>query len=324
VPGVFILVPGGGPQPVRHNFPCARAHSGRRCAIDVFRTPDDRFESLPGYPFAPHWLDLDGLRLHYLDEGAGNPVLLLHGEPTWSFLWRKSIPKLAQRHRVVAPDLLGFGRSDKPTDLGWYSYDGHVASIERLVAELGLERLTLVVHDWGGPIGLRFAVEHEGLVDRLVILDTGIAGGKPPGEMWLRFRAVVREVGGALDIGRLVEAGTAQGLADDVRAAYDAPFPTPESKAGARAFPELVATEPEHPSTAPMNRVRDALRDWHKPALVVWGAQDSVLSPRIAEHFVELIPGATGPLLLDGASHFLQEDRPNEVTAAIDGFVAGT
>ena len=324
MPGVFILVPGGGPQPVRHNFPCARAHSGRRCAIDVFRTPDDRFESLPGYPFAPHWLDLDGLRLHYLDEGAGNPVLLLHGEPTWSFLWRKSIPKLAQRHRVVAPDLLGFGRSDKPTDLGWYSYDGHVASVERLVAELGLERLTLVVHDWGGPIGLRFAVEHEGLVDRLVILDTGIAGGKPPGEMWLRFRAVVREVGGALDIGRLVEAGTAQGLADDVRAAYDAPFPTPESKAGARAFPELVATEPEHPSTAPMNRVRDALRDWHKPALVVWGAQDSVLSPRIAEHFVELIPGATGPLLLDGASHFLQEDRPNEVTAAIDGFVAGT
>ncbi len=223
---------------------------------------------------------------------------------------------------VVAPDLIGFGRSDKPTDVGWYSYDGHVASIERLVDVLGLERITLVVHDWGGPIGLRFAVEHEALVERLVILDTGIAGGKPPGERWLRFRDVVREVGGALDIGRLVEAGTVDGLSDDVRAAYDAPFPTPESKAGPRAFPELVATEPAHPSTEPMNRVRNALRAWHKPALVVWGAEDSVLSPTIAARFVELIPGARGPLLLAGASHFLQEDRPVEVTAAIAGFLA--
>ncbi len=178
---------------------------------------------------------------------------------------------------MIAPDLIGFGRSDKPTEIGWYSYDRHVASIERLVVELGLERLTVVVHDWGGPIGLRVAVENDARVDRLVILDTGISAGRPPSEMWLRFRAVVREVGGDLDIGRLVEAGTAQGLSDDVRAAYDAPFPTAESKAGALAFPELVPTEPEHPSTAAMNRVRDALVSWEKPALVVWGADDSVL-----------------------------------------------
>ena len=305
-----------GRSPPRHASPWEDA------PIDVFRTPDARFDSLPDYPFAPRWLEVDGLRMHYVDEGAGDPVLLLHGEPTWSFLWRASILPLARRHRVVAPDLIGFGRSDKPTDVGWYSYDGHVASIERLVDVLGLERITLVVHDWGGPIGLRFAVEHEALVERLVILDTGIAGGKPPGERWLRFRDVVREVGGALDIGRLVEAGTVDGLSDDVRAAYDAPFPTPESKAGPRAFPELVATEPAHPSTEPMNRVRDALRVWHKPALVVWGAEDSVLSPTIAVRFVELIPGARGPLLLAGASHFLQEDRPVEVTAAIAGFLA--
>ena len=259
--------------------------------------------------------------MHYVDEGAGDPVLLLHGEPTWSFLWRKIIPPLAARARVVAPDLLGFGRSDKPTDAGWYSYDRHVESVAQLVLELGLERLTLVVHDWGGPIGLRVAVEHADLVDRLVILDTGIAAGRPPSETWLRFRAVVREVGGALDIGRLVEAGTTQGLADDVRAAYDAPFPTPESKAGALAFPELVPTEPEHPSTAPMNRVRDALREWHKPALVVWGADDVVLPVRVAEHFVETIPGATGPALIAGASHFLQEDRPDEVAAQILAFL---
>ena len=289
--------------------------------MNVFRTPDARFESLPDYPFAANWLDIDGLRMHYVDEGAGRPVLLLHGEPTWSFLWRAIIPTLAERARVLAPDLIGFGRSDKPTDIGWYSYDGHVASIEHLVDTLGLEHLTLVVHDWGGPIGLRFAVEHETLVDRIVILDTGIAGGKPPGERWLRFRDVVRQVGGELDIGRLVEAGTTQGLTDDVRAAYDAPFPTPESKAGALAFPELVPTEPEHPSTAPMNRVRDALMNWQKPTLVVWGNDDSVLLPRIAEHFVELIPGARTPAtLIDGASHFLQEDRPDAVAAAIASF----
>jgi haloalkane dehalogenase len=249
-------------------------------------------------------------------------VLLLHGEPTWSFLWRRVIPPLATRGRVIAPDLLGFGRSDKPTDAGWYSYDRHVETIERLVAELGLERLTVVVHDWGGPIGLRLAVEHEEQVERLVILDTGIGAGSAPSETWLRFRAVVRELGGELDIGRLVAAGTAHGLADDVRAAYDAPFPTAESKVGALAFPELVPTDPEHPSAAAMLRVRDALQDWRKPALVIWGADDAVLPARVADRFVELLPHAQGPVLLEGASHFLQEDRPDELIAAILGFVA--
>ena len=277
--------------------------------------------ALPDYPFEPHWLDVDGLRMHYVDEGEGDPVLLLHGEPTWSFLWRKIIPALPGR--VVAPDLIGFGRSDKPAEIGWYSYDRHVASIARLVEELDLRRSTLVVHDWGGPIGLRVAVEHEDRFERLVILNTGIGGGSAPSETWLRFRAVVRELGNSLDIGRLVEAGTAQGLADDVRAVYDAQFPTPESKAGALAFPELVPTEPDHPNTAPMNRVRDALREWHKPALVAWGAEDTVLPAAIAEAFVELIPGARGPMLIAGAGHFLQEDRPEEVAEAIRGLIAG-
>ena len=260
--------------------------------------------------------------MHYVDEGGGNPVLLLHGEPTWSFLWRRIIPPLvAAGGRAVAPDLIGFGRSDKPTDVGWYSYDRHVESVVRLVEELDLTGLTLVVHDWGGPIGLRVAVEHEARVERLVILDTGVGAGSAPSETWLRFRAVVRELGGGLDIGRLVAAGTAQGLTDEVRAAYDAPFPTPESKAGALAFPELVPTDLEHPNAAPMNRVRDALRGWRKPALVVWGAEDAVLPPRIAGRFVELIPGAQGPLLVEGAGHFLQEDRPDEVATAILEFL---
>jgi len=280
---------------------------------------DTSIETLPDYPFAPHWLEIGTERMHYVDEGHGDPVLLLHGEPTSSFLWRKIIPQLPGR--VVAPDLIGFGRSDKPEDVGWYSYDRHVDSIARLVQELDLTGLTLVVHDWGGPIGLRVAVEHPERVDRLVLLNTGIGGGSAPSERWLRFREVVRELGGALDIGRLVEAGTAQGLDDDVRAAYDAPFPTPESKAGALAFPEMVPTEPEHPNTAPMNKVRDALREWDKPALVVWGAEDTILPDGIARAMVELIPGARGPVLLDGASHFLQEDRPDEVADAIRGLL---
>jgi len=288
----------------------------------VFHTPDEAFASLPDYPFAPHWLDHDGLRMHYLDEGAGDPVLLLHGEPTWSYLWRKVAPAVvAAGRRAVAPDLLGFGRSDKPTDPGWYSYDRHVESVAQLVAELDLRRLTLVVHDWGGPIGLRLAVEQPERVDRLVICDTGVVGGRRMSDTWLRFRDAVRSVGGALDIGRLVAAGTTRGLADDVRAAYDAPFPTPESKAGAIAFPELVPAEEDHPSAAAMIRVRDALRSWEKPALIVWGADDAVLPPSVGERFLELLPGATRLELVENASHFLQEDAPADVAAHVAGFL---
>jgi haloalkane dehalogenase len=265
-------------------------------------------------------LDVDGLRMHYADEGEGAPILLLHGEPTWSYLWRKVVPHLPGRK--IAPDLIGFGRSDKPEDVGWYSYDRHVASVVRLVEALDLRGLTLVVHDWGGPIGLRFAVEHEDRVDRLVILNTGIGGGRPPSETWLRFRQMVRDAGGDLDVGRLVAAGTSQGLSDEDRAAYDDCFPTAASKAGALAFPELVPTEPEHPNTTPMNRVAEALSSWRKPALVVWGADDRVLPASVAQRFVEAIPGAQGPVLIEGASHFLQEDRPDEVAEAIRGFLA--
>ncbi|TMM12429.1 MAG: alpha/beta fold hydrolase [Actinobacteria bacterium] len=266
---------------------------------------------------------LDGLRMHVVDEGEGAPVLLLHGEPTSSYLWRNVIPPLvAIGYRAIAPDLIGFGRSDKPEDVGWYSYDRHVASIEQLVGALGLDGITLVVHDWGGPIGLRFAVEHEELVDRLVILDTGIGGGRPPSEMWLRFRETVRRLGSAIEPARLVESGTVDGLSDEVRAAYSAPFPTPASKAGVLAFPELVPAEPDHPNAAPMNRVRDALRSWRKPALVVWGAEDAALPPTLAHGFADLIPGAGEPVVVDRAGHFLQEDRPDEVAAAILRFLA--
>jgi haloalkane dehalogenase len=291
--------------------------------LDVYRTPDERFAGLPEFPFTPRYLEHDGLRMHYLDEGDGDPVLLLHGEPTWSFLYRRHVLALAPSARVVVPDYFGFGRSDKPLDQGWYTYDRHVASIERLVEELDLRRLTIVVHDWGGPIGLRVAVEHPERVERLVITNTLVGAGRAPSETWLRFRDVVRQVGGELAVGRLVAAGCATEPADEVVAAYDAPFPTPESKAGVLAFPELVPTEREHPSAAALMAVRDALRQWDRLTLVLWGAEDSVLPASYADGFAELVPGALPAETVAGAGHFLHEDRAEEVAGRIVRFAVG-
>lgn len=258
--------------------------------------------------------------MHYVDEGEGKPVLLLHGEPTWSFLWRHVIPPVVSAgRRAVAPDLIGFGKSDKPEDQDWYTYDRHVECVTRLVESLDLRDIALVVHDWGGLIGLRWAVENAERVERLVILDTGVWSGKAPSETWLRFREAVRSVGGEIDIARLVESGTQRGVSDEVRAAYNAPFPTPESKAGALKFPELVPVEPNHPTAAALIPVREGLAKWNKPAHVIWGAEDAVLPTAIAERFISLIPGATGPEVIAGAGHFLQEDTPSEVATAIVG-----
>ena len=292
--------------------------------MDAYRTPDERFSNLPGYHFGPRYVEQDGLRLHYLDEGAGPPVLLLHGEPTWSYLYRRVIPELIPAARTIAPDYFGFGRSDKPLAIEDYTYDFHVASIHRLVEELDLRDLTVVVQDWGGPIGLRVAVERPERVARLVVLNTGIEAGRPPSEEWLRFRAFVRRHGPELVPGRLVRISCVQPLTDEVEEAYSAPWPVPESKAGVLAFPELVPTEPEHPSTEPMLRVREALGRWKKPALVLFSDSDPIFSPRVAERIAAHIPGALEPEIVAGAGHFLQEDKGAEVGARIARFVAAT
>jgi haloalkane dehalogenase len=280
--------------------------------MNAYRTPDERFAGLPGYPFEPHYLEQDGLRMHYVDEGAGDPVLLLHGEPTWSFLYRKLIPPLARTARCIAPDYFGFGRSDKPTDRGWYSYDRHTESIARLADELDLRDVTLVVQDWGGPIGFRFAVEHPDRVARLVVMNTGI-GARAPNEEWLRFQAFMRRVDTEIVAGRLVRLSLAQPVADEVIAAYDAPFPVPESRIGVVQFPELVATSHEHPSAPAMLRVRDALRSFDRPALVLFSDSDPIFSRRAAEAIAELLPNAELDPPVEGAGHFLQEDRGEEL-----------
>ncbi len=258
--------------------------------------------------------------MHYVEEGAGDPVLLIHGEPTWGFLYRKLIPTLAVVGRVVVPDLFGFGRSDKPLDAAAYSYDTHFRSLERLALELDLDRLTLVVHDWGGPIGLRFAVSHPERVARVVILNSGVGVGAPS-EPWLRFRALMREVGTDLVASRLVQASCVSPLDDDAARGYDAPFPAAEAKAGALAFPELVPTEPDHPSAAAMLEVRDALSRWEVPTLVLFSDSDRVFSPAHAERLAAHIPGALPAEIVTGAAHFLQEDQGEGIATRIARFV---
>jgi haloalkane dehalogenase len=289
--------------------------------VEAYRTPDERFVGLPGYAFEPHYVEQDSLRLHYVDEGEGHPVLLLHGEPTWAFLYRKLIPPLAGVARVVAPDYLGFGRSDKPTRVEDYSYDLHYRSIERLAEELDLRETAVVVQDWGGPIGLRLAIEHPERVARLVLLNTGIGAGRAPSPEWLRFRDFMRRVGPEIVPGQLVRMSAVTELADEVVDAYNAPFPTPESKAGVLAFPELVPTELDHPSAAKMLEVRAALERWERPTLVLFSDSDPIFSPAAAERLAARIPGAGPAEIVAGAGHFLQEEKGEEIAERIVRFL---
>jgi haloalkane dehalogenase len=292
--------------------------------VEAYRTPDNRFDDLPGYPFEARYVEQDGLRMHYVDEGSGDPVLMLHGEPTWAFLYRRMIPAVADVARAVVPDYFGFGRSDKPTRIEDYSYDFHYGSIEGFADELDLRETTVVVQDWGGPIGLRLAVERPERVARLVILNTGIGAGRAPSEEWLRFREFVRRVGTDLVPGQLIRISAVTELSDEVVEAYNAPFPTPESKAGVLAFPELVPTELEHPSAARMLEVRAALERWDKPALVLFSDSDPIFTPAAAERMASWIPGAGPAEIVTGAGHFLQEEKGEAIADRIVRFLAET
>jgi haloalkane dehalogenase len=292
--------------------------------VEAYRTPDERFASLADWPYAPRYVVQDGLRMHFVDEGTGDPLLLLHGEPTWGFLYRKLIPRLTDIGRVVVPDLFGFGRSDKPLRQSDYSYETHYRSIEQFGLELDVRNLTLVVHDWGGPIGLRFAVEHPERVARLVVLNTGVGAGRAPSPEWVRFRELVRAVGTDFTASRLVQVACVSRLGDDALLGYDAPFPTAEAKAGALAFPELVPTELDHASAAAMLEVRDALGRFEKPTLVLFSDSDRVFSPAHAERMAAHIPGAAPAEIVAAAGHFLQEDKGEEIAERIVRFLGSS
>ena len=283
----------------------------------VFRTPDERFEDLLGYPYEPHYVDVDGLRLHHIDEGSGPTVLCFHGEPDWSYLYRHMLEALvASGHRVVCPDLVGFGRSDKPTDRDWYTYERHVEYATRHLEQIELDDVTVVVQDWGGPIGLRWAVEHADQVGRLVVMNTGLFTGRvSKGFMaWREFAERTPD----LPIGMIMQGATTTELSQEVIAAYEAPFPTPESKAGAQQFPLLVPLSAEDEGASAMLAVQDALSRWDKPALVAFSDSDPVFPyPQAGESFTSLLPTAGEQVRIEGAAHFLQEDRGPQIAEAM-------
>jgi haloalkane dehalogenase len=284
-------------------------------SIDAVRTPDEAFTGLPDFPWEPVYREWEGLRLAHLDVGpADGPVVVLwHGEPTWSYLWRKVIPPLvAAGYRCLAPDLVGFGRSDKPVDFGWYTYDRHAMSAAAFVRDLDVRGATFVVHDWGGPVGLRCATEHPDRVARVVILDTGLfTGEQRMSDAWTQFRDFVERTED-LPISMLVGGACAVPPTPEVLAAYDAPFPTPASKAGARAFPLMIPLTPDAVGAAAGRTVLQALREWDGPKLVLWADGDPILTWKTGERFAAAV-GAPAPEEIAGASHFLQEDRGAQI-----------
>ena len=302
--------------------------------MDVLRTPEERFADLPGFPYEPGYVEVDSgdgdrLRIGYVDEGPadGEVVLLLHGEPSWSFLYRRMIPVLLDAGlRVVAPDLVGFGRSDKPTRPEDYTYVRHVEWLRQaLFDRLDLRGLTLVGQDWGGLLGLRLVAEHPDRFARVVAANTGLPTGDHRMSdaflAWQRFAATSRR----FDVGRVISNGTLSDLPPEVVAGYDAPFPDDSYKAGARVFPSLVPTRPDDPASAANRAAWQVLSRWDRPFLTAFSDGDPITAgaDRV---FQKLVPGAAGQphVTLSGGGHFLQEDVGPELARVVAEFVAGT
>jgi haloalkane dehalogenase len=313
-------------------FAVPRTVAGNFTVMQTVRTPDERFTELPEFGYPPRYCDTDDadggrLRVAWVEDGPAqaDPVLMLHGEPSWSFLYRRMIPILvAAGHRVICPDLVGFGRSDKPTRVEDHSYARHVEWM-RAVAfdELDLRRVTLVGQDWGGLIGLRLAAEHPDRFAHIVVANTGLpTGDVPMPDIWWRFREAIQGLD-TIDVGRFVQSGCVRPMDDAVRSAYDAPFPDDSYCAGPRAMPGLVPTAPDDPASEANRAAWNTLRDSETPMLVAFSDSDPItgaMGPILREQ----MRGARGvdhPTIRD-AGHFLQEDAGEELAEAIVRFLA--
>lgn len=294
--------------------------------MDVLRTPDERFEDLPDYPFAPHYVDVDGVRMHYLDEGPADAevVLLLHGEPSWSYLYRTMIPVLTGAgFRAVAIDLVGFGRSDKPARREDYTYAAHIGWTWAAIEAIGLADITLVCQDWGGLIGLRLVGEHPDRFARVVAANTMLpTGDHHPGDAFLAWQQFSQQTPD-FPVGKIVAGGCVTTLSPEVVAAYDAPFPDDSYKAGARQFPLLVPITPDDPAAEANRAAWAVLARFERPFLCAFSDSDAIM--RGADAVLrKLIPGAAGqPLItIEGGGHFLQEDKGVELAGVVVDFIA--
>ena len=290
----------------------------------ILRTPDERFTNLEGWTYEPRYVVINGARVHYIDEGAGETILCLHGEPTWSYLYRKMIPTLAERHRVVAMDFIGFGRSDKFAEREAYSFEMHRSTLASFIERLDLTGVTAVVQDWGGIIGLRVVTEMPERFARLVIMNTGLpTGDVPASEGFMKWRAYAMRTPD-LPVGQIVRRSAVRPemITDETVAAYDAPFPDSSFKAGAQMFPQLVPIEYEQAGAREMRETRDALSRWGKPALVMFSDGDPVTAGG-DRFFRKLIPAAKDEpeITINGAGHFLQEEKGEEIARHVKSFI---
>ncbi len=293
--------------------------------MDILRTPDERFDNLPGYDFAPRYATVDGLRMHYIDEGPrdGPVVLMLHGEPSWCYLYRTMIPLIVEAgFRALAPDLIGFGRSDKPSQQSDYSYQRHVDWLWEWVEHLELRDIHLVCQDWGGLIGLRHVAEHPERFATVTAANTGLPTGlmKMP-KAFLRWQEFSR-TSPEFDIGRVVQGGTVTDLSDDVVAAYAAPFPDESYKAGARIFPSLVPTSKDDPATPAQQAAWKSLMAFHKPFLTAFSDSDPI-TRHGDQFFRKMVPGCKDQphTTIQGGGHFLQEDCGPELARVVIDFI---